>query len=30
MGKKARNDEAARRLWADSEQLVAAAGFPLP
>jgi NAD(P)-dependent dehydrogenase (short-subunit alcohol dehydrogenase family) len=29
MGKQARNDEAAARLWDDSEQILAAAGFPL-
>jgi hypothetical protein len=29
MGKQARNDEAAVRLWDDSEQILAAAGFPL-
>jgi NAD(P)-dependent dehydrogenase (short-subunit alcohol dehydrogenase family) len=29
MGKQARNDEAATRLWDDSEQILAAAGFPL-
>ena len=29
MGKQARNDEAATRLWDDSEQILVAAGFPL-
>jgi hypothetical protein len=29
MGKQARNDEAAVRLWDASEQILADAGFPL-
>jgi NAD(P)-dependent dehydrogenase (short-subunit alcohol dehydrogenase family) len=30
MGRHAKDDAAARRLWDDSEQILAAAGFPLP
>jgi NAD(P)-dependent dehydrogenase (short-subunit alcohol dehydrogenase family) len=29
VGKKARNDEAARRLWDESERVLAAVGYPL-
>jgi hypothetical protein len=30
MGKHARDDAAAQRLWDESEQILATAGFPLP